>query len=637
MFVRGTLGLVAAVALVGGGCFPDPPAKGGDVDDSVADALDTAGADTGGEAPDTLVVDTAVDTTGDTAVDATADATADTATAEVDAADGGADVGEDTVVAPECTSDGACAGLDAPPCLSGRCVSGACEAVVTGGFCDDGDPCTNHDACSASGCHGVPWTGTEAKGWYAVFDGPATDYATGVAIHPSGDVSVVGSFEDTADLAGASLTSRGSADAFVARFAPDGTRRWVVQAGGDGLDLAMATTAVGEDVVVAGWFTGTASFGAGADEKLLTAPSGASFVATYGSLGRLKSVWKLDGFVHRLDALRGTAMGDVLVTGRFSGTLRVPSASTSLDATSAGGFDVFLVRATPDGLGRWVARLGSAEEDALGFISAVPVAVSPNQIALTYLTGGADATYRVGTNTSVILASEATREGIIEVGLDGAITSSWSQEGVSFTSGLAYGDTGLIVTGFAADDQQGTNLRLFVESRVGSAEIWSQLVRGSGLHPPGNSFPMLVPVVAFGEQVLTLGLMERGELILAAGVPLSPVLTSDDDGVRSFVARYEASSGTARGGAVTAVPLAWGDDAPYKASLHNDHGGPELMFGAYQAAQSGAQVCFVRVTTALDGVAFETSGWFAGEPAVPGGAGIVVCLPPAHVYGCGVN
>ena len=157
--------------------------------------------------------------------------------------------------------------LDAPPCVVGVCVEGACQPRTVSGPCDDGDACTTADACAATGCLGRPWTAAELVGWQVLFDGPGDDVVTGLAVHPSGQVTVVGAFEGTAALAGAARTARGDGtlpDAFVARLSATGALLWLEQLGGGGLDVAWDVTPVGEDAVVIGCFEGSATFGQGA-------------------------------------------------------------------------------------------------------------------------------------------------------------------------------------------------------------------------------------------------------------------------------------------------------------------------------------------------------------------------------------
>jgi hypothetical protein len=58
-----------------------------------------------------------------------------------------------TTLPPQCSSAADCGDTD--PCTTDSCVSGECVyAAAASGACDDGDPCTVGDACSAGACVG---------------------------------------------------------------------------------------------------------------------------------------------------------------------------------------------------------------------------------------------------------------------------------------------------------------------------------------------------------------------------------------------------------------------------------------------------------------------------------------------------
>lgn len=90
------------------------------------------------------------------------------------------------------------------------------------------------------------------------------DIAFDVAVAPSGDVFVVGSFHGTLSFGvGSPLTSAGQADAFVARLDPSGAPVWAKRFGGAGDDVASAVVLDGTSLWVGGSFSGGADFGQG--------------------------------------------------------------------------------------------------------------------------------------------------------------------------------------------------------------------------------------------------------------------------------------------------------------------------------------------------------------------------------------
>lgn len=91
--------------------------------------------------------------------------------------------------------------------------------------------------------------------------------ARAVAIGPSNEVVIAGTFEETADLGAGTVTSAGKTDAFVTRLektAPDGTVKWSRSTGASfgGQVMSVAVDDAGA-VYVAGSFTGDADLGAG--------------------------------------------------------------------------------------------------------------------------------------------------------------------------------------------------------------------------------------------------------------------------------------------------------------------------------------------------------------------------------------
>jgi len=100
--------------------------------------------------------------------------------------------------------------------------------------------------------------------WARDLGGASTDEAFGVAADPSGNVVVVGGFQGTANFGGATLTSAGFWDAFVAKFGADsGTHLWSKSFGGALDDLANAVTVDGSgNAIVTGYFQSAVNFGA---------------------------------------------------------------------------------------------------------------------------------------------------------------------------------------------------------------------------------------------------------------------------------------------------------------------------------------------------------------------------------------
>ncbi|MDY6986929.1 MAG: SBBP repeat-containing protein, partial [Thermodesulfobacteriota bacterium] len=164
------------------------------------------------------------------------------------------------------------------------------------------------------------------------------------------------------------LTSAGSYDIFVAKYAPSGALLWAKQAGGtssawgDGI----ATDGSGNSLVT-GSFEGTATFGAGeANETSLTSAGGPDiFVAKYASSGAL--LWAKQAGGADYDEGEGIAIdgsGNCLVTGFFEGTATFGAGEANeTTLTSAGNFDIFVAKYAPSGALLWAKQAGGIYSD----------------------------------------------------------------------------------------------------------------------------------------------------------------------------------------------------------------------------------------------------------------------------------
>ncbi|UOG74552.1 T9SS type A sorting domain-containing protein [Hymenobacter tibetensis] len=124
-----------------------------------------------------------------------------------------------------------------------------------------------------------------AGNWIQVVRAGGTDgdYGGQVVLDNVGNATLTGYFRGTASFGATSLTSMGSADIFVARLNPSGEWGFAVQAGGSELDAAFGVALDGQgNVVITGFFTGTALFGS----TSLTSAGGRDLVvATLNSTG----------------------------------------------------------------------------------------------------------------------------------------------------------------------------------------------------------------------------------------------------------------------------------------------------------------------------------------------------------------
>lgn len=187
--------------------------------------------------------------------------------------------------------------------------------------------------------------------WAQTQIGNNTNECLDVSGDATGNALATGYFSSTSVVSGTSLSSSGLTDIFLTRIQPNGQASWSLRAGGPGSDrgLSVGSDASG-NVFVCGFFTGTASFGSGVS---LTANSNSqdAFVAKYDPSGN--ALWARaggsPGNSDRANALSVDNMGNVIITGQFSGEANFGTESLS----SAGGNDVFIVKYSGDGDVLW--------------------------------------------------------------------------------------------------------------------------------------------------------------------------------------------------------------------------------------------------------------------------------------------
>jgi hypothetical protein len=175
--------------------------------------------------------------------------------------------------------------------------------------------------------------------WSQRFGSTGWDSALSVAADRSGNVLVTGDFVGTVAFGGASLTSAGDFDIFVAKFSPAGGHLWSRRLGGPGTDigLGVAVDNIG-NVLLTGSFEHTVNFGGG---ELTSAGLYDIFVATLSPAG--EHVWSRAFGGTDLDwgtSLASDGSGNVMVTGVF----KVAVNFGGIQLTSNGSYDIFLLK-----------------------------------------------------------------------------------------------------------------------------------------------------------------------------------------------------------------------------------------------------------------------------------------------------
>jgi hypothetical protein len=171
--------------------------------------------------------------------------------------------------------------------------------------------------------------------WSVRYGGPGEDrsaWVSGIASTSNGDLVMAGTFRNTIDLGGATVTAVGGPDAWVARYREDGSRIWSVRFGGsENEDVYSVACDENGNTYVSGSFSGPVDFGGGSR----TVSFGA-FLIKLDSNGAYQwdRVIELGG--------RGRAWGitipntsTVVLTGEFAGTVDLGGGTiTAMSATT---------------------------------------------------------------------------------------------------------------------------------------------------------------------------------------------------------------------------------------------------------------------------------------------------------------
>ena len=251
---------------------------------------------------------------------------------------------------------------------SGVTVAGT-ALVVSGGFTDDVDfdpgpglgtvqPVGTRDGYLAA------FTLAGALQWIRTVSGTGEVIVTENGLSfGGGTVQLIGTFTGDVDLDSGlgtvSAQSQGLEDIFVLRVDPNGSLEDAFTIGSTGSETPLRAAADGSALTLAGTFTTSLDVDPGTGLSVLTpfGTGGASdaFVVRYSSAGQVTWARGFGGLVNGAES--GTAplglglgpAGQVVVAGRFFGTMDVDPSNATFALTSLGASDAFLARFTSAG------------------------------------------------------------------------------------------------------------------------------------------------------------------------------------------------------------------------------------------------------------------------------------------------
>jgi hypothetical protein len=230
--------------------------------------------------------------------------------------------GKSCSFASDCASGVCTAGLCQASTCNDSVTNGMETGIDCGGpcpKCPDGQPCMTTADCASTICEGMLCKSNVT--WASRAGDVADQTAQGIAIDATGNVLVTGSFHGTIDLGGGPLVSAGGSDIFLVKLDPSGKYLWGKRFGdaSDQTGAAVAVSATGE-VWITGSITGNVDFGAGVLSS--ADPLGDAYLARFSPSGTTLSSKRYGGVsAQRGTALAIGPTGDLFLGGVFDGTI----------------------------------------------------------------------------------------------------------------------------------------------------------------------------------------------------------------------------------------------------------------------------------------------------------------------------
>lgn len=264
--------------------------------------------------------------------------------------------------------------------------------------------------------------------WARQIGGLAGERGLAITTDNSGNVYVAGYFEGAVDfdpsvLGITLLTTLGDPDIFVCKFDASGNYVWAKQMGGSGYDYAFSIAVDGAgNVYTTGKFQATADFNPGLLINSLTSNSGSedAFISCLNASGDYVWAKKIGGSLYdNANAVAIASNGDLLVSGYFQGTVDFDPGAATVNLTSAGARDAFVLRLSNTGNYVWAKQFGGTQSDES---NALAIDGSGN----IYITGYYQGTADVDPSAAVYNLTSAGGYDVFTVMLTSAGNFSWS-------------------------------------------------------------------------------------------------------------------------------------------------------------------------------------------------------------------
>jgi hypothetical protein len=243
--------------------------------------------------------------------------------------------------------------------VAGVAVAPSGDIVVTGSFGGSLDVGGTVLTTATPAAFVVGLDGSGATRWshgFGAVDGGAAECsAAGVAIDGAGNVLLAGNFGGTIDFAGEALTVATGTGSYLGKLDSDGTRVWS-RSFGSNLSVAAIATDAARDLLVTGTFQSTLDFGCGPIPG--NADGSYQLVAlTLDAVGVCKWIWRPVTATHvAAIAIAADAASNVVVVGSLGGAT-IDLGGGPIPSPANG--EVFVLGLGSDGSYRWGKSFGN--------------------------------------------------------------------------------------------------------------------------------------------------------------------------------------------------------------------------------------------------------------------------------------
>ena len=252
------------------------------------------------------------------------------------------------------------AGNDRPAALAVR----GDRIYVTGSFegTADFDPGPQAQDLSSAGGTDIFIAALDADGnllWARRIGGGGDDVAAAMALDPSGNLCITGTFSGQADFDPGPgvipLVAGAAPQVYVLKMSAAGEAMWARGLGGIYEGDARAISVAGDgSILAAGSFAGHLIAGA---NTLASGDGSAAYLAKLSPAGAVSWAQAFTGNSVSAAAVAADPAGNIVLAGHFAGSM--PGAQLASD----GGNDVFILRMDRDGAPIWAGRMGGAGDD----------------------------------------------------------------------------------------------------------------------------------------------------------------------------------------------------------------------------------------------------------------------------------